>query len=108
LPANSFLFVKVMTDEGIYGIGEGAYWGFLMSTAEAVESFKTYLIGQDPLQMSIIGSICIAATTSGARIYERDQRDRHGFVGHCRQIFRRAGLQAARRPTRKKYACIRR
>ncbi len=51
LPANSFLFVKVMTDEGIYGIGEGAYWGFLMSTAEAVESFKTYLIGQDPLQI---------------------------------------------------------
>lgn len=51
LPANSFLFVKVYTDEGITGVGESGAWGFLPAVGEAVESFKTYLIGQDPLQI---------------------------------------------------------
>lgn len=48
---NSFLYVKVYTDEGIEGLGESGAWGFLPASAEAVESFKTYLIGQDPLQI---------------------------------------------------------
>lgn len=51
LPVNSFLYVKVFTDEGIEGIGESGAWGFLNASAEAVETFKTYLIGQDPLQI---------------------------------------------------------
>ncbi len=51
IPANSFLYVKVVTDEGIYGIGEAGAWGFLPAAAEAIESFKTYLIGQDPLEI---------------------------------------------------------
>lgn len=49
--ANSFMYVKVYTDEGIEGTGESGAWGFLNASAEAVESFKTYLIGQDPLQI---------------------------------------------------------
>ncbi len=51
LPANSFLYVKVLTDEGVEGIGESGAWGFLNASAEAVESFKTYLIGQNPLNI---------------------------------------------------------
>lgn len=51
IPANSFLYVKVYTDEGIEGVGESGTWGFLNASAEAVESFKTYLIGKDPLQI---------------------------------------------------------
>lgn len=49
LPVNAFLYVKVFTDEGIVGLGESGAWGFLNASAEAVESFKTYLIGKDPL-----------------------------------------------------------
>lgn len=49
--ANKFLFVKVMTDAGIHGIGESGAWGFLDASAEAIESFKTYLIGKDPLNI---------------------------------------------------------
>lgn len=49
VPVNSFLYVKVFTDEGLVGLGESGAWGFLPASAEAVESFKTYLIGQDPL-----------------------------------------------------------
>lgn len=49
--ANSFLYVKIYTDEGIEGLGESGAWGFLNASAEAVNSFKTYLIGKDPLQI---------------------------------------------------------
>ncbi|MGE4352574.1 MAG: mandelate racemase/muconate lactonizing enzyme family protein [Oscillospiraceae bacterium] len=51
LPVNAFLYVKIFTDEGIEGIGESGAWGFLNASAEAMETFKTYLIGQDPLQI---------------------------------------------------------
>ena len=51
VPVNAFLYVKVFTDEGIVGLGESGVWGFLNASAEAVESFKTYLIGKDPLQI---------------------------------------------------------
>ena len=49
IKANRFLYVKVFTDEGIYGIGESGAWGFLDASEEAINSFKTYLIGKDPL-----------------------------------------------------------
>ena len=48
---NSFLYVKVYTDEGIEGLGESGTWGFLNASAEAINSFKTYLVGQDPLRI---------------------------------------------------------
>lgn len=51
IAANSFLYVKVFTDEGIEGVGESGTWGYLTASAEVVESFKSYLIGQDPLNI---------------------------------------------------------
>ncbi len=42
IKANSFLYVKISTDEGIEGIGESGTWGFLDASAEAILSFKTY------------------------------------------------------------------
>ncbi len=47
--ANQFLFVQVYTDEGITGLGESGAWAFLEASAQAVETFKRCLIGQDPL-----------------------------------------------------------
>lgn len=47
--ADRYMFVKVFTDEGITGIGESGAWAFLEASAQAVETFKRYLIGQDPL-----------------------------------------------------------
>ncbi len=44
-----FLYVKVHTDAGITGLGESGAWGYLEASAAAVETFKRYLIGQDPL-----------------------------------------------------------
>jgi galactonate dehydratase len=46
-----YLFVKVSTDAGITGLGESGAWGFLEASAAAVDTFKRYLIGQDPLRI---------------------------------------------------------
>lgn len=48
---NRFLYVKVHTDEGITGIGESGAWGFLDASREVINSFKSYLIGKDPLHI---------------------------------------------------------
>tara|TARA_A100001037_G_C15154231_1_gene642806 strand:- start:4346 stop:5488 length:1143 start_codon:yes stop_codon:yes gene_type:complete len=47
--ADRFLFVKIITDKGIVGIGESGAWGFLEASAEALVKFGEYLIGKDPL-----------------------------------------------------------
>ncbi len=51
LPIHSYLFVKVHTDAGIIGLGESGAWGYLEASGSVVETFKRYLIGQDPLRI---------------------------------------------------------
>src|SRR4051812_47274712 len=51
IPVDRYLFVQVHTDEGIVGLGESGTWGFLEASAQVVETFKRYLIGQDPLRI---------------------------------------------------------
>ncbi len=48
---DSYLFVSISTNEGITGLGESGAWGFLEASEGVVETFKRYLIGQDPLRM---------------------------------------------------------
>ena len=45
------LFVQVHTDGGIVGLGESGTWGYLEASGQVVETFKKYLIGQDPLRI---------------------------------------------------------
>jgi len=51
IAVDQYLFVKVFTDEGLTGLGESGAWAFLEASAAAVETFKRYLIGQDPLRI---------------------------------------------------------
>ncbi len=46
-----YMFVQVHTDEGITGLGESGAWGYLEASEGAVNTFKRYLIGQDPLRI---------------------------------------------------------
>ncbi len=46
-----YLFVQVHTDAGITGLGEAGAWGYLEACGAAIETFKRYLIGQDPLRI---------------------------------------------------------
>lgn len=49
--ANRCVFARIETDEGIYGIGEAGAWGFLEASGTAIETFKSYLIGKNPLDI---------------------------------------------------------
>jgi galactonate dehydratase len=51
LPIDRYLFVQVHTDAGITGLGESGAWGYLEASGSALETFKRYLIGQDPLRI---------------------------------------------------------
>ncbi|MFQ6054249.1 MAG: mandelate racemase/muconate lactonizing enzyme family protein, partial [Candidatus Bathyarchaeia archaeon] len=49
--ADRFMFVRVHTDTGLTGIGESGAWGHLEASAQAVETFRRYLVGKDPLRI---------------------------------------------------------
>jgi len=51
IAVDRYLFVQVHTDAEITGLGESGSWGFLEASAAVVETFKRYLIGQDPLRI---------------------------------------------------------
>jgi len=51
IPVDRYMFLKVHTDEGISGLGESGAWGYLEASESVVETFKRYLIGQDPLRI---------------------------------------------------------
>ncbi len=67
-----YLYVRIETDEGITGIGESGAWGFLEASAAAIDTFREYLIGKDPLQIEyhwqyLTHSFCFrGAAISGA------------------------------------------
>jgi galactonate dehydratase len=44
----NWVYVKVLTDQGIYGIGEAYSAGPDEATVKVIEDFKTWLIGNDP------------------------------------------------------------
>lgn len=48
LHVGQFLLVRVHTDAGIVGVGEGGAWGHIEASKVAVEKFATYLVGKDP------------------------------------------------------------
>ena len=53
-PAHDFVFVKVETDEGIYGWGEAGGMGRERACEATVQEIKPYFIGQDPGQIELL------------------------------------------------------
>lgn len=47
----NWLFVRVLTDEGIYGVGEATLNGFALTCEAAVSELKTLVIGFDPREV---------------------------------------------------------
>lgn len=47
LLVDRFLFVRVLTEGGLTGIGECGAWGQLEASAAAIQSFAGYLVGRD-------------------------------------------------------------
>jgi galactonate dehydratase len=53
-PVNQFVYVKILTDQGIYGVGEASLSGRSMAVVEALGHIKPLLIGQDPTRIEHI------------------------------------------------------
>lgn len=51
LPASKYLFIKIHTDENVYGIGEVGAWGFLDGCVGVLNNFTKYLIGKNPFEI---------------------------------------------------------
>ena len=46
-----WVLAQVRTDSGITGVGEATFWGQQPATVAVIDTFKSYLIGQDPLRI---------------------------------------------------------
>ena len=54
LPINSDVFVQIVTDEGLTGIGDGSLSGRSQAVVGALEHIREYLIGQDATRIEHI------------------------------------------------------
>ena len=65
----NWLFVKVCTDEEIYGIGEATLNGFIKTTEAAVHELKHFAIGKDPCQVTAIARKIIGTIQDAGHIH---------------------------------------
>ena len=93
------LLVKVETDEGVYGWGESGMSGREKAVAGAVEHYREFLIGRDPIpdRAAVAGDVPQPVLRGRPRVPGGDFGDRHRPPRHQGQGARRAGLRAARR-----------
>src|ERR1700678_3580929 len=50
----NWLFVRVHTDQGLYGIGEGTLNGFIRTTEAAVHELRHLVLGADPRNVNAV------------------------------------------------------
>ncbi|MBA3687094.1 MAG: mandelate racemase/muconate lactonizing enzyme family protein [Planctomycetes bacterium] len=53
-PWKNWMFVRVLTDQGVHGVGEGTLNGFARTTEAAVNEMKHLVIGCDPFRIETI------------------------------------------------------
>lgn len=75
IPAGRYLFIKLHTDQGVYGTGEVGAWGYWDGTAGVLKKLEGYIIGKDPFMiehhwqhmyrsMYFRGSVILSAMTA--------------------------------------------
>ena len=69
-PWKNWLFTKVWTDEGVYGVGEGTLNYFAKTVETAIHELAPLILGMDPFQIEIISQRLIRDLYSeGAQIH---------------------------------------
>ena len=69
-PWKNWLFAKVQTDEGLYGIGEGTLNFFGKTVETAIHELKPLILGMDPFQVEILSQrLTRDLVTDGAQIH---------------------------------------
>lgn len=66
----NWLFVKVFTDSGLYGIGEGTLNGFIKTTETGIYELEHLVIGQDPTQINRLSKVMLdSVSLDGGHIH---------------------------------------
>src|SRR3546814_8851432 len=79
----NWLFAKVSTDEGIYGVGEGTL-NYLARTVEAaVHELKPLVLGMDPFQTEVLTQRMTRDTRSEEHTSELQSLMRTSYAGFC-------------------------
>ena len=69
-PWKNWLFTKVVTSDGIYGVGEGTLNNFGKTVEAAIHELSPLILGMDPFQIEIISQKLIRDVYSeGAQIH---------------------------------------
>lgn len=69
-PWKNWLFAKVTTDEGTYGIGEGTLNYFGKTVEAAIHELKPLILGMDPFQVEVVSQRLIRDVYSdGAQVH---------------------------------------
>jgi len=58
----NWIYVKILTDQGIYGIGEAYSAGPDEATVKVIEDFKLWLTGQDPRNVQYLFDVMVNTT----------------------------------------------
>lgn len=53
-PWKNWIFARVHTDDGIYGVGEGTVTYFAKTVEAAIHELSPFIIGMDPMQVEIL------------------------------------------------------
>lgn len=70
-PWKNWLFTKVVTDEGIHGVGEGSLNYFGKTVETAIHELKPLILGMDPFQVELISQRLLRdVCTDGAQIHK--------------------------------------
>jgi galactonate dehydratase len=69
-PWKNWLFARVLTDEGLYGIGEGTVNHFARTVEAAIHELEHLVVGLDPFQIELITQRLVRDVyTDGAQIH---------------------------------------
>ncbi len=65
----NWLFIKVITDRGLYGIGEATINGFIKTTEAAIHELKHFAIGRDPREVTAVANTIISSIQDAGHIH---------------------------------------
>ena len=65
----NWLFVKVITDSGLYGVAEATINGFIKTTETAIHELKQFAIGSDPFAVTAIANRIIGTIQDAGHIH---------------------------------------
>ena len=65
----NWLFIRVMTDEGVHGIGEATINGFIKTTETCVHELKHLVVGMDPREVTAVAQKIITTMADVGHIH---------------------------------------